>query len=103
MTDTEHIRFKPSPGHLLLQPVETKSRFQPEKSKSEGLTSEARLGKVLAIGDDDINEFGTKIVQPCKLGDVVLYTHKYDQDELEIDFLLYAVIRFEQVRGTYNG
>lgn len=101
MSDTNYIgdNFECSPGHILISPVESSNKFKIQK-KSEGLTSEAKVGKVLKVGDHFINDFGIERHKPCKVGDTVLYVSEVNQNYLEVDFKQLPVIRFGHVLGV---
>lgn len=98
---TEHIgdTFTPAPGQILLEPIENTNKFRIKK-QSEGLTSEAKIGKVLRVGDHFINDFGVQRHKPCHPGDLVLYQHEINQNFLEIDFKEYPVVAFSKVLGV---
>lgn len=92
--------FKPAPGYLLLESVEDTNTFKPTKDPhDEGLTSDIRLGKVLAVGESYTNDFNHTFKIDAQEGEILVYNHKYDQGRLEIDFKRYPIIHAEQIRG----
>lgn len=86
------IAFKPSPGYCLISPIE----------ESQGLTkkTDTRKGTVVAVGSPVINQFGTKIECPCKVGDVIQREFKYESDVF-LDNKRYELVLFTSVQGVY--
>lgn len=86
-----NIGFKPSPGFILISPIE----------EAQGLTkkTDTRKGIVVAVGADLINQFGTPIECPCEIGDIIQREYKYEGDV----FLdkRYELVLFTSVQGVY--
>ena len=101
MSDTKLYweAFQPSANHILLEPVESQNKFKIHK-KSEGLTSESKVGKVLAVGEPQENDFGVIRPAPCQVGDTVVYVSEINQNVLTIDFVDYPVCRFGAILGV---
>lgn len=95
----EYIQFTPSANHILLQSVESTDKFKINK-KSEGLTSESKLGRVLKVGEARDNDFGVYHEAPCKEGDLVLFVSEINQNILTIDFVDYPVARYSHILGV---
>ena len=92
MSNIAEIKFKPSPGYILLSPIE----------ESQGLTkkTDTRKGTVVAVGDSVVNQFGTTVHCPCKVGDVIQREFKYEADIL-LDNKKYELILFTSCQGVY--
>lgn len=91
--------FIPASNHILLELVESKEKFKVQK-KSEGLTSESKIGKVLAVGEAQSNDFGVVRDAPCQVGDTVLFVSEINQNYLEVDFKQYPVVRYGHILGV---
>ena len=77
----------PVPGYVLVEPQKK------EKTTASGIVlpetheDKPQQGKVLAVGDTFITDYGTKKDSPVKVGDVVVYREwggkEYKQDNNE--------------------
>ena len=95
MVKCKHMKniFQPSPGFVLISPIE----------EQQGLTvrKDLRKGEVVAVGAVTYSEFSGKVIEcPCKVGDVIQRASRYEGDV----FLdkRYEIVRFQDIQGVYS-
>lgn len=89
--------FTPAPGYFLVETIQENSQFKPKQAVDDSMT---RKGKVLKIGDEYSNEFGTlRKAPPIQVGDLVAYRWEYNNDSLELNFTEYPIVKFDNFRG----
>lgn len=91
------INFLPAAGYILIEPkeVETKTAggiYLPETGANE----KPQKGKVLAIGEDEILENGTRRKSEVKVGDEVIYK-KWGGNEVKENGKEYLFVKFEDI------
>jgi len=92
--------FSPSPGFLLVEVIEEKSSFRPIDKPDD---SQTRLGKVLAIGPEYTNDFGTiKKPPPVEIGSKIAFRWLFNNDELEVNYIKYPIVAFNEYRGKFE-
>lgn len=91
---TRLVNFKPTPGFVLLKPIEEK--------ENEGLSLKLRIQnfcKVIAVGAPVYGEYnGKSIAPPCKVGDKVYHTTTGWED-INIAGEIYRIIKFQNILG----
>ena len=101
--DAPSIRFRPSPGIVLVEPLDGNSD---DKIKwSSETKGKIGLGKVVSVGDTVLTDFGAEIECPVQPGDTV-YFLRYESgyDESTINGKTYVWALFRDIRGIedYN-
>jgi len=94
-------RFIPSPGFVLVKPVEIDKTsagiYLPEGAQTEGV-AEPNRGIVVAVGKDRIFTNGSIVEAPCKVGDIILM--KWHTMTMLVDGKKHNFISFEDVLGV---
>lgn len=90
------LNFKPTAGHILLEPqgAETKTASGIVLPDSAG--EKPQIGKVLAIGHDEVTDSGAVRKSPVGAGDEVVYK-KWGGNEFKIDGKEYLFVKFEDI------
>ncbi len=79
------INFKPSPGFILVDPIEKDKKSSLMVVKDD--QDKPYKGIVMAIGTDLLTQSGTYMVSPVKVG----------------DFILYSIMGAEEFKMEYKG
>lgn len=92
----------PVPGYLLVEPQKK------EKTTASGIVlpdsheDKPQQGKVLAVGETYVSDYGTKREAPCKIGDVVIYREwggkEYKDGEEEL-----LILKFDDVMAVVKN
>ena len=90
----------PSPGIALVLPLDEKSSSLVLSSKKDGRILK---GKIVEMGQDDINNYGAIIVASNygKKGDLIYFLSYYDEggyDNVKIDNTRYYLVKFGDFR-----
>jgi chaperonin GroES len=93
--------IQPVPGYVLVEPQKKEKTTASGIVLPESHEDKPQQGKVLAVGDTFVTDFGTKKESPVKVGDTVIYREwggkEYKQDNAELLILkfddLMAVIK----------
>lgn len=95
--------FSPAPGQILLDKTAIKEEgVFVDNSVDKEVDSPCYKAKVLKVGSDVFTDAGVPIFAPCKVGDIVLYCHKYGTPELEISFTKYPIVSFNNIVGVFK-
>ena len=104
--DEMETTFKPSPGYLLILPIEIEKRS--DLIAVPNFMDDEHRGRVVAVGNLKPFDSNPSIIQdsPCKLGDKVLYslagcerTKLPYKDNLREDFI---IAPFNRVLGVFT-
>lgn len=90
------LNLRPTPGYLVIEPVEAEEKTAAGIYLPDTSSEKPQKGKILAIGDDEILENGTKKKSPVKVGDVVIYK-KWGGSEVKIDGKEYLFSKFDDI------
>lgn len=93
---TSKTKLKPTAGYLLVEPLEAEEKTSAGIYLPESASEKPQKGKVLAVGDDEITDSGTKKKAPVKVGDTVIYK-KWGGSEVTIDGVEYLFSKFEDI------
>lgn len=95
-TKTSKVSFKPTAGYVMIQAPEAQTKTVSGIYLPETNTEKPQKGKVLAVGDTEISDSGTKKISPVKVGDTVIYK-KWGGNEVKIDNVEYLFVKFEDI------
>ena len=96
MTKMAKLKLKPAAGYVLIKPEEQ------EKTTLSGIVlpdshdEKPQKGKVLAVGQDEVTDSGTKKKAPCQVGNSVVYK-KWGGNEYRVGSQEYLFIKFEDI------
>ena len=93
---TLKLNIKPAPGYILLEPLEAESKTAGGIYLPESASEKPQKGRILAVGDDEITDSGTKRTRPANVNDVVFYK-KWGGSELKIGTKEFLFAKFEDV------
>lgn len=93
---TEKPNLKPTAGNILLEPVDIETKTDSGIYLPDSASEKPQKGKVLAIGEDEITDSGTKKKSPCKVNDIVVYK-KWGGSEVKIDGKEYLFAKFDDI------
>ncbi len=91
------VNFLPTAGYILIEPQEAETQtsggiYLPETANAE----KPQKGKVLAVGDDEILQDGSKRKAPVKVKQTVIYK-KWGGNEVKEDGKEYLFVKFEDI------
>ncbi len=94
-------QVQPTAGYVLIEPEESQKQtasgiYLPETASAD----KPQMGKILAVGPDDVSDKGTK-KSPVKKGDKVIYK-KWGGNEVKLDNKEYLLVKFEDILATIN-
>ncbi|MBI2267964.1 MAG: co-chaperone GroES [Candidatus Blackburnbacteria bacterium] len=98
---TDKLNLKPAAGYLLLQPEEAETATASGILLPDAVGEKPQSGKVLAVGDEEITDSGSKKSAPVKEGDRVVYK-KWGGNEMKIDGKDYLFVKFEDILAVYQ-
>jgi len=90
------LNLIPAAGYLLIEPLEAETKTTSGIYLPESASEKPQKGKVLAVGQDEITDSGTKKSAPAKSGDIVFYK-KWGGNEVKIEGKEYLFTKFEDV------
>ncbi len=90
--------LKPLAGYVLIEPAEKETRTASGILLPDSADEKPQEGKVVACGDDAIEE-GKTIKCPVKTGDRVVYK-KWGGNEVKVDGKELLLIKFEDLMGV---
>lgn len=90
---------KPTAGYLLIEPNESMKKTVSGIVLPDSHDEKPQMGKVLAVGPDEILESNGKRPAPCKVGDTVVYK-KWGGNEYKVDDKEYMFIKFEDIMAV---
>ncbi len=90
-------KLLPTAGYILIQPFEAETKttggiYLPETATGE----KPQKGKVIAIGDEEVNEKGNKKQSPAKVNEIVIYK-KWGGNEYKEGAQEYLFVKFEDI------
>jgi len=93
--------IKPAPGYLLLSPLEKEVKTTSGIYLPDSASEKPQKAKVLAVGDDEVTENGTKRKASVKIGDVVIYK-KWGGNEVKLDGIEYLFAKFDDILAVVS-
>lgn len=96
------LGIKPAPGYLLLEPEEAETKTASGIVLPDSAGEKPQVGKVLAVGDPEVTDSGTKKDAPVKKGDRVVYK-KWGGNEIKISGKEYLFVKFEDILAVYTA
>ncbi|HOZ80757.1 MAG TPA: co-chaperone GroES [Candidatus Woesebacteria bacterium] len=80
--------IQPVSGYLLVEPVKAERTTSSGIVLPESHQEKPQQGKILAVGETYLTDYGTKKESPVKVGDVVIYREwggkEYKQDGVDL-------------------
>ncbi len=86
----------PAAGYILIEPAEAVRKTDSGIYLPETSEEKPQKGKVLAVGEAEITDSGTKKKSPVKKGDVVIYK-KWGGSEVKVGNKEYLFAKFEDI------
>ncbi len=96
------INLQPAPGYLVILPMEAQTQTSSGIYLPDSANEKPQKGKVLAVGEDEILDNGTKRKAPAKTGDVVIYK-KWGGNEVKIDGVEYLFSKYEDILAVVTA
>ena len=93
---TKTSKITPAAGYLLLEPVGAEDKTNSGIYLPDSVSEKPQKAKVLAVGDDEITESGTKRKAGVKAGDVVIYK-KWGGNEVKLEGKEYLFAKFDDI------
>lgn len=93
---TKKINLQPTPGHLIIEPQEKEQKTDSGIYLPDSAGDKPQKGTILAVGEDEITEKGTKKKRPAGVGDVVIYK-KWGGNEVKVDGRELLFARFDDI------
>ena len=93
---TSKLNLKPAPGYLVIEPPEAEEKTTSGIYLPDTASEKPQQGKVLAVGDDEVIDFGDKRRAPAKVGDVVIYK-KWGGNEVKLRGVEYLFAKFDDI------
>lgn len=95
------LNIKPTPGYLLLEPLEKEGKTSAGIYLPESASEKPQKGRVIAVSDDEVTDSGAKRKSPAKKGDIVIYK-KWGASEVKIDGLEYLFAKFDDILAVVD-
>jgi chaperonin GroES len=94
---TTKINLQPTAGYILIDSVTEEKKTASGLYLPDNATGEKpQKGRIIAVGDDEVTENGTKRTSPAKVGDEVIYK-KWGGNEVKIDGKEYLFVKFDDI------
>lgn len=90
------LNLKPAPGYLLLEPMEAEEKTSSGIYLPDSASEKPQQAKVLAVGDDEVTDNGTKKKSSVKVGEVVIYK-KWGGNEVKLEGKEYLFAKFDDI------
>jgi chaperonin GroES len=90
------LNIIPAPGYILLEPKGNEEKTNSGIYLPDSASEKPQQAKVLAIGNEEITDQGTKRKSPVKIGDNVIYK-KWGGNEVKISGKDYLFAKFEDI------
>jgi chaperonin GroES len=100
-TKTSKLNIQPAPGYLLLEPVGAEEKTVSGIYLPDNAGEKPQQAKVLAVGDEETTENGTKKKSPVKEGQKVIYK-KWGGNEVKLEGKDYLFAKFDDILATVN-
>jgi len=84
-------KISPLPGFVICEPYVPDQTFSSIKEE----VGESQKSKVIAVGDEYLDDHGNKRVCPVSVGDVII--HRYAQETFDVDHLPYRAVPYYQI------
>ena len=91
--------LQPLAGYLLVEPLKQEKVTPSGILLTESHEERPQSGKVLAIGDEFVTDYGIKKTSPVKIGDVVVYKEWGGKEYKDGDTNL-LILKFEDVMAV---
>jgi len=91
--------LQPLAGYLLVEPLKQEKVTPSGILLTESHEEKPQSGKVLAIGDEFVTDYGIKKTSPVKIGDVVVYKEWGGKEYKDGDTNL-LILKFEDVMAV---
>jgi len=101
MTKNTNLNIKPAPGYLLLEPLEAENKTVGGIYLPESASEKPQQAVVLAVGDDEIVENGSKRKSPVKTKDKVIYK-KWGGNEVKLNGKEYLFAKFDDILAVVS-
>ncbi len=98
----EKLNLKPAPGYVVILPMDAQEKTASGIYLPDSANEKPQKGKVLAVGDEEITDNGTKRMPPVKLNDVVIYK-KWGGNEVKIDGTEYLFAKFDDILAVITA
>ena len=95
-TKKDKLNLMPTAGYLVIEPLEAETKTSSGIYLPESAGEKPQTGKVVAVGQDEITDSGTKRKCPAKVGEEVIYK-KWGGSEVKIGGIEYLFSKFEDV------
>lgn len=96
MTKAKDFSLVPAPGYLILEPLEGEQKTTSGIYLPDSASEKPQMGKVLAVGADEVTDSGVKRTKPANVDDVVVYK-KWGGSEVKYKSKEYLFAKFEDV------
>lgn len=90
------LNLIPSAGYVIIEPLEAETKTSSGIYLPDTASEKPQKGKVLAVGEDETTDSGTKKKSPAKVGDWVIYK-KWGGNEVKIGNKEYLFVKFEDI------
>jgi len=94
-------KIKPAPGYVLLEPMEAQEKTVSGIYLPDSASEKPQQAKVLALGDDELLDNGTKRKPFAKVGDVVIYK-KWGGNEVKLEGEEYLFAKFDDILAVVS-
>jgi len=101
MTKTNTPKIQPAPGYLLLEPMEKEEKTVSGIYLPDSASEKPQQAKVLAVGDEEVTDNGTKRKASVKVGDVVIYK-KWGGNEVKLEGKEYLFAKFDDILAVVS-
>ena len=93
--------FKPTAGHILLEPEETETKTASGILLPDSSGEKPQTGTVISVGSDEITDSGALRKPPVKSGDKVIYK-KWGGSEIKIAGKEYIFVKFDDILAVQS-
>lgn len=90
------LNLHPAAGYLLIEQMEAETKTASGIYLPDSAGEKPQRGRVLAVGEAEITDSGTKRTSPAKVGNVVIYK-KWGGNEVKIGGREYLFAKFEDI------
>jgi len=91
--------IQPVPGYLLVEPLKQEKTTASGILLPESHEEKPQSGKVLAVGDEFVTDYGIKKISPVKVGDIIVYKEWGGKEYKEGQSNL-LILKFEDVMAV---
>lgn len=90
------MKLKPTAGYLLLEPQSAETKTSGGIYLPDSTGEKPQIGKVIAVGQDEVTDSGAKKPSPAKVGDSVVYK-KWGGNEIKVEGKDYLFVKFDDI------